>query len=61
MSLSTQKRVINRMLGPDMGSATGKMRLLGDDLEAYKAGRLSVAVFGDSGADPVGERAISPK
>jgi amidase len=61
MSLSTQKRVINRMLGPDMGSATGKMRLLGDDLEAYKAGRLSIAVFGDAGAEPIGEKAIAPR
>jgi amidase len=61
MSLSSQKRVINRMLGPDMATASGKMRLLGDDLEAYKAGRLSVAVFGDSGADPLGERAVSPR
>jgi amidase len=55
---SSQKRVINRLLGPDMRSATGKMRLLGDDLDAYLTGRLSIAVFGDAGADPIGERVI---
>jgi amidase len=60
-STTAPKRVINRLLGPDMGSATGKMRLLGDELAAFRSGRISVAVFGDAGADPIGERALSPR
>jgi amidase len=58
-SATSAKRVINRILGPDMPLGTGKVRLLGDDLDAFKSGRLSVAVFGDSGADPLGERVVS--
>ena len=50
-----QRRVINRALGPGMTSGTGKIRLLGDDLAAFRAGRLSVAVFGSTGADPIAE------
>ena len=56
-----QRRVINRALGPGMASGTGKIRLLGDDLEAFRAGRLSVAVFGGSGADPIAEVQISAR
>jgi Asp-tRNA(Asn)/Glu-tRNA(Gln) amidotransferase A subunit family amidase len=55
-----QKRVIARLLGPEMISASGKLRLLGVDLEAYRAGALSVAVFTDAGADPVAEVPILP-
>ena len=55
------RRVINRALGPGMASGTGKIRLLGDDLEAFRAGRLSVAVFGGSGADPIAEVQISAR
>jgi hypothetical protein len=47
------------MLGPDMGSASGKLRLVGDELAAYKAGLISMAVFGSSGADPIAEVAVS--
>ncbi|MCX5756015.1 MAG: amidase family protein [Gemmatimonadetes bacterium] len=54
-----QRRVINRALGPGMASGTGTIRLLGDDLTAFLAGRLSLAVFGDSGADPIAEVQIS--
>ena len=54
-----QRRVINRALGPGMASGTGKLRLVGDDLTAFRTGRLSLAVFGSIGADPIGEVAIS--
>jgi hypothetical protein len=60
-SPTSPKRVITRILGPEMASGTGRMRLLGDDLVAFQAGRLSVAVFGDSGANPLGERAVAPR
>jgi Asp-tRNA(Asn)/Glu-tRNA(Gln) amidotransferase A subunit family amidase len=55
-----QKRVINRMLGPEMGSATGKLRLVGDELAAFRAGLISMAVFGSAGADPIAEAAVTP-
>ena len=29
--------------------------MLGDDLDAFRAGRLSLAVFGNAGADPIAE------
>ena len=56
---SAPRRVINRVLGPGMPSGSGKIRLMGDDLAAYHAGRLSLAVFGDAGADPIAEVAIN--
>lgn len=57
-----RRRVIARLLGPEMISASGRIRLLGDDLEAYRAGALTVAVFTDAGADPVAEVPIvSPR
>jgi len=52
---SGARRVINRMVGPGMASATGKIRLLGDDLDAFRAHRLTMAVFGSASADPVAE------
>ena len=56
------RRVIVRLLGPAMVSASGRIRLLGDDLEAYRAGALTVALFTDGGAAPVAEVAIlSPR
>ena len=55
-----QRRVIARLLGPEMISASGKLRLLGEDLEAYRAGALTVALFTESGADPVAEVPIVP-
>lgn len=55
-----RRRVIARLLGPEMISASGRLRLFGDDLEAYRAGALSVALFTDAGADPVAEPAIRP-
>jgi Asp-tRNA(Asn)/Glu-tRNA(Gln) amidotransferase A subunit family amidase len=48
-------RVIKRVLGPEMTSASGVVRLLGDDLDAFRAGRLSLAVFGNADADPIAE------
>ena len=56
-----QRRVINRALGPGMTSGIGKMRLQGDDLAAFNAGRLSVAVFGGGGAEPIAEVQISAR
>jgi amidase len=60
-SSTSPKRVIARVLGPDMASGSGKMRLLGDELAAFQAGRITVAVFGDKGADPLGERTVVPR
>jgi Asp-tRNA(Asn)/Glu-tRNA(Gln) amidotransferase A subunit family amidase len=54
-------RVIRRVLGPEMRSAGGWIRLLGADLAAFRAGRLSLAVFGDHGADPIAEVAVAPR
>ena len=51
--------MIKRILGPEMLQATGTIRLLGDDLDAFGAGRITLAVFGSIGADPVAERALT--
>ena len=57
-----QRRVINRMLGPQMTASSGTLRLVGTELAAYHAGLLSMAVFGNAGADPVAEVSIrAPK
>ncbi len=54
-----QSRVIKRVLGPAMSTGTGTIRLLGDDLDAFLAGRLRVAVFGSAATvTPVGEAVI---
>jgi Asp-tRNA(Asn)/Glu-tRNA(Gln) amidotransferase A subunit family amidase len=55
------KRVIARIAGPDMPTASGMLRLLGVDLEAFSAGLLSVAVFGNATADPLAEVRIVPR
>jgi hypothetical protein len=55
-----QRRVVYRISGPEMLAAAGKVRLLGDELDAYRAGRLSVAVFGDAGPDPLAEVVLRP-
>lgn len=47
------QRVVHRMAGPAMASASGTMRLLGDDLDAFHAGALAMAVFTTRGADPI--------
>lgn len=46
-------RVVHRMAGPAMASASGTLRLLGDDLDAFRAGALAMAVFTTRGADPI--------
>ncbi|MDA1081923.1 MAG: amidase family protein [Gemmatimonadetes bacterium] len=57
-----RSRVIMRVLGPDMLAASGKLRLLGEELEAYRAGALSVAVFTSASAAPIAEVPIlSPR
>lgn len=48
-------RVIRRLLGPGMPSAGGWTRVLGLDLAALRAGRMSVAVFAGPGAGPAAE------
>ncbi len=48
-------RVIRRVLGPDMATARGAIRLLGDDLEAFRAGRITIALFGSAGVAPIVE------
>ena len=52
---SGPRRVIHRALGPDMISGTGVVRLFGDDLNAFRAGRLTLAIFGSSGTEPLAE------
>ena len=54
-------RVIRRVLGPEMRAAGGWIRLPGADLAADRAGGLSLAVFGECGADPIAEVAVSPR
>jgi hypothetical protein len=48
-------RVIRRVLGPGMASAGGWTRLLGLDLDAFHAGRVSMAVFTSKGPSPAAE------
>jgi hypothetical protein len=55
------KRVIARLSGPEIPTASGTLRLLGLDLEAFNAGLLSVAVFGDATVDPFAEVRIGPR
>lgn len=52
---ATGARVIRRILGPEMQSAAGSVRLLGADLDALRAGGVTLAVYGGRGTDPVGE------
>ncbi len=52
---SSARRVTHRVLGPGMARGSTTLRLLGDDLAAFRQGRLTVAVFGDVGAEPLGE------
>ena len=52
---ATGTRVIRRILGPDMHEAGGWMRLLGLDLDAFRAGRVTMAVFSTTGVEPVAE------
>jgi amidase len=58
---SARQRVIKRILGPGMARVIGAIRLLGDDLDAYKAGRISLAVFATTGVDPVAEIPVQAK
>jgi Asp-tRNA(Asn)/Glu-tRNA(Gln) amidotransferase A subunit family amidase len=51
-------RVIRRVLGPGMPQAGGWTRLLGLDLEAFHAGRVTMAVFTAQGAVPAAEVAV---
>ncbi|MDP1891126.1 MAG: amidase family protein, partial [Gemmatimonadaceae bacterium] len=54
----TGTRVIRRVLGPGMASAGGWTRLLGLDLEAFHAGRVTMAVFTTKSAAPAAEIAL---
>lgn len=54
----TGTRVIRRVLGPGMPAGGGWTRLLGLDLEAFHAGRLSMAVFTTKGATASAEVAL---
>ena len=56
-----RSRVIKRVLGPDMLQAIGTMRLLGDDLDAFGAGRVTLAVFASTGVDPIAEVPLKAK
>ena len=57
-SRSGMRRVVHRALGPGMVSASGRMRLLGAELDAFRSGRLTVATFGSAGAEPIAETPI---
>ncbi|MFA6166901.1 MAG: amidase family protein [Gemmatimonadaceae bacterium] len=54
-------RVIRRVLGPGMPSAGGWTRLLGLDLDAFRAGRVTMAVFTTKGATPAAEIALKAR
>jgi hypothetical protein len=54
-------RVIRRVLGPDMPQAGGWTRLLGLDLDAFHAGRVTMAVFTTQGAVPAAEVALKAR
>lgn len=51
-------RVIRRLAGPNMSSVGGWTRLLGLDLEAFRAGHVSMAVFTTAGATAAAEVAL---
>ena len=51
-------RVIRRVLGPGMPQAGGWTRLLGLDLDAFHAGRVTMAVFTTKGTTPTAEIAL---
>ena len=46
-------RVITRLLGPGMARASGALALNGFERRALESGRLSIAVYGSSGASPL--------
>ena len=54
-------RVLKRVLGPGMTSATGSLRLLGADLDAFHAGRVTLALFTVAGVAPVAEVRLQPR
>ncbi|MBI5600404.1 MAG: hypothetical protein HY944_02430 [Gemmatimonadetes bacterium] len=49
------------MLGPGMPAAGGWMRLLGLDLAAFHAGRVTMAVFTTQGAEPAADVALQAR
>lgn len=53
-------RVIQRVMGPAMRTGEGRVRLLGADLDAFRAGRLTMALFTSDGAAPTAEVALKP-
>ncbi len=54
-------RVIRRVLGPGMPQAGGWTRLLGLDLDAFRAGRVTMAVFTTKDAVPTAEIALKAR
>lgn len=54
-------RVIRRVLGPGMTQAGGWTRLLGLDLDAFHAGRVTMAVFTTKDAVPTAEIALKAR
>lgn len=54
-------RVIRRLLGPGMPAAGGWTRLLGLDLEAFHAGRITMAVFTTKSVVPAAEVALKAR
>lgn len=54
-------RVIRRVLGPDMPAAGGWVRLLGLDLDAFREGRVTMAVYPTAGAAPSAEVTLKAK
>jgi Asp-tRNA(Asn)/Glu-tRNA(Gln) amidotransferase A subunit family amidase len=54
-------RVVRRLLGPEVPAAGGWTRLLGLDLDAFHAGRLTMAVFTQATSGPAGEVAVAPR
>ncbi|MHB0964527.1 MAG: amidase family protein, partial [Gemmatimonadaceae bacterium] len=54
-------RVIRRVLGPGMPQAGGWTRLLGLDLEAFHAGRVTMAIFTTGSTTPIAEVAVTAR
>ena len=54
-------RVIQRVMGPAMSSGSGHVRLSGVDLDAFNAGRVTLAIFTSDGAGPAAEVPLSAR
>ncbi len=56
----TRSRVVARLLGPSMATASGQVRLTGVDRDALESGSLSLAWFTNASVTPLVERTLAP-